>query len=171
MGSIEESLRGFHALLWAVLTTAPVPLPLLILCSPEKRRRLNAAVILFIGIGSLSAFAFFFFGIREMIESAGWSYQMQETVIVVLFSLILSVPPLAAASLVLSRVRLLWGHVLILFLPTVTALLSLCITLLIDRPVSEITQLRGFAVAFVLRLTVFFSLLWAYRLSLRQAPA
>jgi len=165
MGSIEESLRGTHALLWAVVTTAPVPLPLLLLSRPAKRRGLIVSVTLFIVIGSLSAFAFFSLGIREVIESAGWSYRMQESIIGVLFSLMLSLPPLLAASLIFSRGRLAWGHVLLLFLPAFTVFLTLCITFLIDRPAAEITQLRGFAVAFVLRLTLFFSLLWAYRLS------
>jgi len=165
MGSAGESLHGLHALIWGLVTTVPIPLPLLILNRSDRWRRLVAPMILFIIMGTLSAMAFFSLNIREIVESIGWSYQWQEITLVVIYSIILSIPPLLASSLALSRGRLVPKHILILFLPSVIALFSLLITFLIDRPVVEIVQLRGFLVGFMLRLTVFFSLLWADGLS------
>ena len=168
MGSAGTSLRGFHALLWGVVTTLPVPLPLLVLCRSGERRGLIVPVLLFAALGSLAAFAFHALGIREVVERAAWGYRLRETVIVIIYSMLLSIPPLLAASLTLSRGRLALPHGLILLLPSLTALASLSVTFLIDRPVSEIVQLRGFLVGFVLRLSVFFSLLWAFRLSVNR---
>jgi hypothetical protein len=165
MGSAGEDLFGFHALVWGLITTVPIPLPLLILNRAKGWRRQIVPMIVFIITGSLAAMAFFSLNIREIVESIGWSYQRQEITLVVIYSIFLSIPPLLASSLALSRGRLVPKHILILFLPSVIALFSLLITFLIDRPVVEIVQLRGFLVGFMLRLTVFFSLLWADGLS------
>ncbi|MBN1648558.1 MAG: hypothetical protein JW874_11055 [Spirochaetales bacterium] len=165
MGTENANLIGIHALIWGVITTVPIPLPLLFLYRGEKRKLLVLPMILFTLTGSLAAFAFHSIGIREFIISAGWNYRMQETVVNIIFSLVLSIPPLLVSTLVLSRARLIAKHGIILTLPTLVTLAALCMTFLIDRPISELVQLRGFVVGFILRLTLFFSLLWAGRLS------
>lgn len=165
MGSESEELRGLRALLWGLITTAPIPAPLLALHNGEARRRLVVPSILFAVFGGLSALVFYSSGIRSAVEGMGFGYTARETLIVVAFALCLSIPPLFAAILPLSRGKLVYAHGILVFSPTVAALLAFFVTLLIDRPVSEILQLRGFVVGFTLRLAVFLSLFRAASLS------
>ena len=161
MGGADDELRGFHTLLWGLITMAPIPLPLLALYRGEARSRLIVPSILFIGFGGLSALAFFSSGIRGTVEGMGLSYPLQETIIVVAFALCLSVPPLVAAILPHSHGKPVSSHAAVVLSPTLAVLLGFFVTLMIDRPVSEILQLRGFVVGFTLRLMVFLSLFLA----------
>lgn len=163
MGSGNDALRGLHAFLWGVITIAPVPLPLFLLYRGEERRRLVVPSVMFACVGGLFAFLFFSYGFREAVESTVSSYQLRETIIVVIFAICLSVPPLLTAMLVFSRGRPAVSRVALLLSPTFAALLALLVTLIIDRPPSEILQLRGFVVGFALRLSLFFSLFLATR--------
>lgn len=158
MGSENDELRGLRALLWGLITTAPVPVPLLALHRGEARRRLVVPSVLFIIFGGLSACVFYSSGIRGAVEGMSLNYPLQETLIVVAFALCLSIPPLIASIFSLSRGRLAYKHITIVFAPTAAALLGFFVTLLIDRPISEILQLRGFVVGFTLRLAMFLSL-------------
>jgi hypothetical protein len=171
MGSSDAVLRGFRALVWGAVTTIPIPLPFFLMYRSGERRRLAAPMAAFALAGSLAGFAFHDLGIRKAIEGAALGYRPQEIVIVLAYSAMLSIPPLLAASLFLSRGRLVPRHALVFLAPVAGSLLGLLFTFLINRPVSEILQLRGFIVGFVMKLLMFTSLIWADRLSLERPPS
>lgn len=153
----NNALRGFHAFLWGGLTTASIPVPLFLQHRFQCRRFLLPAV-LFTVVASLCALVFYTAGIRGAIEGLSFSYAVQELCIVVLFALCMSGLPLVAAVLTLPRVRSVSRLLFILVLPTVAAVVSFLVTLIIERPVGELLQLRGFVVGFALRLAMFISL-------------
>lgn len=163
MGDPEHTLRGFHALWWGLITAAPVPAPLLLQPRGKSRRKLVTAALMFTLVGGLSGLVFYSSGIREAVENLSFSYPLQEMIIVVLFAVILSVPPLIAAILALPRGRTVLQLTLVLVLPTTAAVIGFLMTLVIRRPVSEVLQLRGLVVAFALRLALFISLFAATR--------
>ncbi|MBN1837585.1 MAG: hypothetical protein JW820_17140 [Spirochaetales bacterium] len=168
MGSSDDPLRGLPALAWGLVTTAPIPAPLVFLCTREERGPRVLPALLFTLFGGVSAVAFFSFGIRSAIETLGLGYALQESVIVILFALLLSVPAHLAAVLSMPGATHLGRAVLLSLLPAAAALLGLLLTLVVDRPVSEVLQLRGFVVGFVLRLAMFFALYAAFDRSLRR---
>jgi hypothetical protein len=158
MGSTGEALRGGRALVWGLVTMAPVAAPLLFLRSGTERVLRVLPAILFTLVGGASALLFHSSGVRAVVENLGLDYALQETIVVVVFALVLSVPPHLAALLAARRgPRFAW-FALTLIVPTAAALLAFLVTLVIDRPVSEMLQLRGFVVAFALRIAQFFSL-------------
>lgn len=158
MGSTGEVLHGWHALVWGLVTMAPVPAPLLLAGPAAERARRALAAALFTLVGGSSALAFYSSGVRTAIENLGLGYALQETIVVVVFALVLSVPPHIAALLALRCRPGPAVGIVTLIAPTAAALAGFLVTLLIDRPVSEVVQLRGFVVAFMLRLAQFFSL-------------
>jgi hypothetical protein len=152
MGSSGQGLRGWHALVWGVVTMAPIPAPLLLPGPRQERSRMVLPAILFTLAGVASALLFYSSGIRETIEGLGLGYALREAILVTIFALILSIPPHLAALLAFRRRRGPARLMLLLLAPTAAALLGFLVTLLVDRPVSEVLQLRGLVVAFALRL-------------------
>lgn len=158
MGSAREALRGWRALVWGLVTMAPISAALLLLRPNEGRARRLLPALAFTLVGTGSALVFHSSGIREAIERLGFGYALQETIVVVLYAFVLSIPPYLAALLA-GRPRISVARFLLsLFAPIAAALLGFLVTLLVDRPVAEILQLRGFVVGFALRLAQFFSL-------------
>lgn len=158
MGSTDEALRGWRALVWGLVTMAPVPAPLLVLGAATDRARRVLPAVLFALLGGVSALLFHSSGVRTAIEGLGLGYARQETIVVLVFALVLSVPPHLGALLA-SRRRPRPGRLVVtLLLPTAAALLGFLVTLVVDRPVSEVLQLRGFVVGFALRVAQFFAL-------------
>jgi hypothetical protein len=158
MGSTGEVLGGWRALVWGLVTMAPIPAPLLLPGLGAKRARRVLPAALFTLVGGAAALVFHSSGIRPAIESLGFGYALQETVLVVVFALVLSLPPHLAAMLMLRRRPGVARGVVTLLAPTAAALAGFLVTLVVDRPVSEVLQLRGFVVAFALRLAQFLSL-------------
>ncbi len=158
MGSTGEALRGGRALVWGLVTMAPVAAPLLFLGSGAGRVLRVLPAILFTLVGGASALLFHSSGVRAAVENLGLDYALQETIVVVVFALALSVPPHLAALLAARRGPRFARFAVTLVVPTAAALLAFLVTLVIDRPVSEVLQLRGFVVAFALRIAQFFSL-------------
>jgi hypothetical protein len=158
MGSTREALRGWHALVWGLVTMAPVPAPLLLMGPGTARARRVLPAVLFTLVGGASAVLFYSSDIRAAIENLGFGYALQETIVVVIFALALSVPPHLAALVALQRRPRLARGIVTLLVPTAAALLGFLVTLVIDRPVFEVVQLRGFVVGFSLRIAQFFSL-------------
>jgi hypothetical protein len=115
-------------------------------------------VVLFTLAGGASALLFYSSGVRGTIESLGLGYTLQETLVVLVFALALSVPPHLAALLAMRR-RLSFARFMVtLHAPTTAAFLGFLVTLVIDRPVSEVLQLCGFVVGFALPIAQFCSL-------------
>jgi hypothetical protein len=158
MGSPGEGLRGMPAFVWGLITTAPIPAPLLLLHRKQERRRMVVPALLFTLLGGLSALAFYSSGLRGIIEGLGLAYGLQESIIVVVFALFLSVPPYASAVLWPPRPSRAGRSAAAAAAPAAAALTGLLVTLVIDRPVPEVLQLRGFVVGFTLRLALFFAL-------------
>jgi hypothetical protein len=158
MGSAGEELQGWRALVWGLVTLAPIPAPLLLLGSGTDRARRVLPAVLFTVIGGVSAFLFHSSGVRAAVENLGLGYALQETIIVVIFAFVLSVPPHLGVLLADRYASGLARAMVTLAIPTAAALAGFLVTLLIDRPVSEVLQLRGFVVGFSLRIAQFFSL-------------
>jgi hypothetical protein len=158
MGSAAQALRGSRALVWGLVTMAPIPVPLLLPGPGAKRARRLLPAVLFTLVGGASALLFHSSGVREAIEHLGLGYALQETIIVVVFGLVLSVPPYLAALLAGPRRPGVSRLLVTLLAPTAAALLGFLVTLVIDRPVSEVLQLRGFVVGFSLRIAQYLSL-------------
>jgi hypothetical protein len=158
MGSAGEALTGWRALVWGLVTMAPIPAALVVLGPRADRAREVLPAILFTLVGGASAFLFYSSGARSAIENLDLAYALQETIVVVVFAIVLSIPPHVAALLAGRRRRRFARVAITLVLPTAAALLALLVTLVIDRPVSEVLQLRGFVVGFALRLAQFISL-------------
>jgi hypothetical protein len=114
--------------------------------------------ILFTLAGAGAALLFHASGLRAAVEGLSLGYAPQETVLVVIFALMLSVlPQLTVLLFVRPRpAAARWAATLLA--PTAAALAGFLVTLLIDRPVSEVLQLRGFVVGFALRFGQFLSL-------------
>jgi hypothetical protein len=170
MGGNEAAFGGIYTVVWGVVTNAPIPAMLVLLYRGRTGRRLTVMSLVFTLIGGAAAFAFYSSGVRAAIEALGFSYPAQETIIVVIFGLALSVPALIGAIVALPRVRLTLRHGAVLLLPAAATLIAFLLTLTIDRPVSEVVQLRGFVVGFALRLTLFFSLFVVVKRSIDEAP-
>ena len=172
MGSVGDPLRGLPALAWGLITTAPIPASILFVSTREERVRSILPALLYTLIGGVSAVLFFSVGIRETVKGRGLGYALQESIIVVAFALFVSAAPhLAAVLSRLTRSHLARSLALSL-LPTAAALLGLLLTLVVDRPLSEVLQLRGFVVGFVLRLAMFVALYADFRgVARRTAPS
>ena len=160
MGGAELGLRGIPALVWAILTTVPIPLPLLAQFRTGQRRRMMVPMAAFVIVGSLAAFSFLMLGIRGAVEAAGLGNPLQEVLIAILYSSTLAIPPLLVAALIASRGRLSPRHALAILAPVLGTALTVLFLSLINRPASELFQLRGFAVGFVLKLLMYTSLIW-----------
>lgn len=158
MGSPGQSLSGVQAIIWGTITLFPIPAAVVLLHRSEDRRRLLLPSLLFVAVGAVCAGAFYASGVREAIENLQLGYVLQETMLALFFALAMSVLPLLAVILASGRGKLAALPAIVLAVPTAAALLGFLLTLLIDRPVSEVIQLRGFAVAFALRLALFSSL-------------
>jgi len=158
MGSTGEPLRGWRALVWGLVTMAPIPAPLFLLSRKPGRARLVLPAVLFTLTGGASALLFHSSGVRGAIENLGFDYALQETIVAAVFALVLSVPPHLAALLAGRRRPGPARFMATLFAPTAAVLLGFLVTLVIDRPVSEVLQLRGFVVGFALRIAQFISL-------------
>ena len=158
MGSTDDALRGWRALVWGLVTTAPIPLPLLLAGPAVERARRVLPGVLFTLAGAGSALLFHASGARAAVEGLSLGYALQETIIVVVFGLVLSIPPQLSALLAWRRRPRLVRWLATLLAPAAAALLGFLVTLLVDRPVSEVLQLRGLAVGFALRFAQFISL-------------
>jgi hypothetical protein len=155
MGSADDSLRGARAFAWGLVTSAPVAAPLLVLCRRPDRARIVLPAALFTLTGAAAALLFYSSGVRGAVEGLGLGYVLQEALILAVWGLALSVPAVAAAFAALPRrPRPSWTAAGLLA-PTGAALAAFGVTLLVDRPVAEVLQLRGFVVAFALRLALF----------------
>lgn len=158
MGSAGDELQGWRALVWGLFTLAPIPAPLLLVGPGIERARRVFPAVLFTLVGGASAVLFYSSDIRAAIENLGLGYALQETIVVIIFAFLLSVPSHLAALLAMQRRPRFARLMVTLFAPTTAALIGFLVTLVIDRPVSEVLQLRGFVVGFALRIAQFSSL-------------
>lgn len=115
--------------------------------------------------GGLGAVIFYDSGVRRLVESANLGYGGQEVIIAVVWSFVLSIstylPVQITHSISETRVDVLNTRYLALQIPvtTILVLLAVLVSLLIDRPETELSQLRGFFAGVALRLGLFLGLL------------
>lgn len=159
MGTPKDSLRGIPSVVWGITTAVPIPTALF--CS-KKRINIKNKLLFICLYGLLEGIAaggYFLAGLRPIIEQLHLSYIVQETIMVIWFSMLISVPPYLLVYAVFFRglapSRLFFN----VGLPIVGALVAFFLTLLIARPQPEVLQLRGFVVGFILRLAMFY-ILW-----------
>lgn len=155
MGSAGEVLRGWPALVWGLVTTAPIAAPLFLPGPAPARARRVLPAVLFTLAGGASALLFHASGVRAAVERLALGYAAQETILVVVFALVLSVPPQLSALIAARRRPRAGRWATTLFAPAAAALAGFLVTLLVDRPVTEVLQLRGFVVGFALRFAQF----------------
>ena len=120
--------------------------------------------ILTIGMAGL---AFYNSGLRGFVEGLGLSLAVQETVIVVVYTTLLSLPPLLA-MLALLRLPHIDDRLLavLLLAPILISVFCVLGTMLVNRPGTEVEQLRGLVVGLTLRLSMFV----AARVALSRSP-
>jgi rhodanese-related sulfurtransferase len=155
MGSADGGMAALPALAWGAITMAPIAAPFILLCEHGARRRAAAAAAAFTAVGAACAVLFHAGGIRAAVEATGAAYAVREAVIVVLFGVVTTVLPQAAAVATLRRHTRLRRAAALCLVPSPAALLAFLVTLLVDRPEPEVIQLRGLAVGAALRLSLF----------------
>jgi len=173
MGGSGHEPTGILSLIWGVLVGMPVIFFALVAASakgsskgsPETEAQASPdrnalkkvhVVILYSLLSGLGAFVFYNSGFRVYLEDFHLSYGVQEMVIAAVYALILSVLPLLALLVLRKQLHMPWWFIPsgALFCSVFSALTALS-TLLVGRPEMEVSQLRGFIVAVVLRLSLF----------------
>ncbi len=169
MGALKAEQTAAWPFIWGSVTSFPVILIFLLVYYTKKLSKAVLPVLLYTTVAGLSAMVFFFSGIRTEIELIGLGYEVQEVIIVAIYSLIISVPPYLAAFIYF-RQPLNAMNASFLFIPTAAAILAVTVTLVVRLPVQEIIQLRGLAVGLAIRISAFYILFLSfYRKRLTQA--
>ena len=112
-------------------------------------------------MGSLAALLFYTTGIRVGIESLGFSYELREIIIVLIYSFIISLPPYAALRLFKGGVLNVKATMLHICLPIIAALIAVALTLFIGRPEIEVAGIRGLLVGLFMRSCMYYVLVQA----------
>lgn len=165
MGGSGSEPYGLTAFIWGVVSMSPIVIFAVIslwkessvICFKEFKK---ISLILFYsaaaGVGGL---VFYNSGFRNFIESLNIGFGLQEIIIVFVYSLVLSFFPVLAVLLLMRLPKMKTLSFFGLeFFSAILCMLAVAITVVINRPESEIAQLRGFLVGFVLKLTMFISI-------------
>ncbi|HPW39957.1 MAG TPA: hypothetical protein PLW98_00415 [Bacillota bacterium] len=159
MGGSGNEPVGLPSIIWGIFSNMPIIVCALIAAGKNTnlpKRIIFALIILYTLFSGIGALIFYNSGLRIFIEQAGLSYVLQECTIASIYGLVISGLPLLSLYLILHRVGIpiLW-HIAGIFLPPAAAILAVLGVCLINKPELEIAQLRGFLVAFTLRLCMF----------------
>lgn len=154
MGALKVEPTAAWPFIWGSVTAFPIMLIFLLVYKTKKLTKTVLPVLLYTVVAGLGAMFFYTSCIRAEIESIGLAYEVQEILIVVIYSLIVSVPPYLAASIYF-RLPLHGINIAFLFIPSAAAILAIAVTLVVRLPVQEIIQLRGFAVGLAIRVSSF----------------
>jgi hypothetical protein len=165
MGGIGREPRGTAAAAWGLALT----LPAILIAMAARRRsggqaprggRYGAIAIppLYSLSGMVGALAFYDSGLRAQVEGLRLGYGLQELAIAFAFAALASLPPFAVimAGWKAAKTRPLaaLGYAL---LPPLLVSAAVSFTLLVDRPVAELEQLRGFLAGLMLRIGMYFA--------------
>lgn len=159
MGGSGNEPVGLSSFIWGVLANSPIIVFALVSTRKDTLLTLKNTIyliVLYALFSGLGAFIFYNSGLRTFLEQMDLNYGFQEGIIAGVYGFVISSFPLLAFYLVLRRVRisLLW-RILGICLPPVATSLTAMGTWIINRPELEVAQLRGFAVAMILRLFMF----------------
>ena len=162
MGGSGNEPTGGLSILWGVIAAAPIiSFALLALppggmndfLTPQKRFIL---VVLYSLLGGAGAFVFYNSGFRKAIENLNFAYGVREFIIALVYALILSSVPILALLTLRAQIHISWRFILVgVFVSSIAASVTALGTWMIGRPEAEVSQLRGFAVAIVLRIFMF----------------
>ena len=163
MGGSGNEPIGTLAFVWGLTLGVPVIAFALLSLKAKPTSPVNAPIYdwrLVAAIYSVAAgavgFIFYNSGFRGFIEGLGYAYGLQEIIIVIVYSALLSFPPLLSVFALLRFQKTGWRLLAtIIAAPVLISVLSVLGTALVDRPEPEVAQLRGFLVGLVLRLTMF----------------
>jgi hypothetical protein len=162
MGGSQNEPTGLLSILWGVLVNLPIIVFALLATRTTQTtgllsiRKKVLAIALYSLLGGLAAFLFYNSGFRSLIEGLHLPIGAQELLIAAVYAFILSVLPLLAFLIFLPEKRISVSTIPIgaLFCSFAVSL-SVLGTMLIGRPELEVSQLRGFVVALVLRTCLF----------------
>lgn len=171
MGGEGREPQGLAAALWGLSVALPLILAAMAARSGDgnRPRRPTPAVALaaLYGLaGTAGALAFYDSGLRPALEGLRLAYLPQESLIACVFALTVSLLPFAVltAAAALSRTglpaRFLPAYA---FLPAAMVTSAVLITCLVDRPPSELEQLRGFLAGLMLRTGMYLVARLAFR--------
>jgi len=163
MGGSGNEPTGILAFIWGL--TAGIPIIVFALLSirmakPQATKIVQCDWRLAVTFYSLATgtagFIFYNSGFRSFVESFGYSYGLQEIVIVVIYAALLSILPFLSLLALLHFPKMAKGMLMIvLTAPILLSVISVLGTMLINRPEAEIAQLRGFLVGLLLKIAMF----------------
>jgi len=164
MGGSGNEPEGVLAFVWGL--TAGVPIIVFALLSLLTAKSSSAvfarcdwrlAAVLYSLVAGAAGFIFYNSGLRGFVEGSGYSYGLQETIIVIAYATILSVLPLLSILALLRFPKTARGLLLltVFIAPVLVSVLSVLGTALVNLPETEVAQLRGFLVGILLRLAMF----------------
>jgi hypothetical protein len=165
MGGSGREPRGWAAAVWGLALALPV---ILIAMAARRRAGGKAALggrsgaiaipTLYSLSGVAGALAFYDSGLRPWVEGLSLAYAFQELAIAFAFASLVSLLPFAVIMAGWSsggpRPFAALGYSL---LPPLLVSASVSFTFLVDRPVAELEQLRGFLAGLMLRLGMYFA--------------
>ena len=164
MGGSGNEPTGSLSILWGVIAAAPIISFALLAQSlaPGKMQdfltlqKRFALVVFYSLLEGCGAFVFYNSGFRVAIESLNHTYGIQEFIIAFVYALILSSIPILALLTLRPHIQISWRFI---FKGVIICALAASVTAfgtwVVGRPEAELSQLRGFAVAIILRLCMF----------------
>ena len=155
-GSPGGEPYAFTAFVWGFLAFLPHAIIYLIFLTKKFDVKLIATLAVYIIVGSLSATLFYTSGIRVGIESYGFSYELREIIIVIIYSFIISFPPYIALRILNRTAAGTKKTALRIVLPIAAALLAVVLSLFIRRPEIEVAGIRGLLVGMFMRTCIFY---------------
>ena len=157
MGSPGNEPYGFSAFMWGFLTLLPLAIISTIFLKKHLAlKTMITALLAYLIVGGLSALLFYTSGIRVGIENLGFSYEMREIIIVIIYSLIISLPPYITLRTITRSALNSKITALYVGLPVVAALVAVILTLFISRPEIEVVGVRGLLVGMLMRSCMFY---------------
>ena len=156
MGSPGGEPYGFSALIWGFLTFLPHIVIYPVFLKKEIKPKLIGSLSAYIIAGSLSAVLFYTSGIRAAIEGLGFSFQISEIIIVIIYSFIISAPPYIVLRIFYRSSPGIKKTSLHLGLPIAAALLAVLLTLFIGLSKVEVAGVRGLLVGMFMRSCIFY---------------
>ena len=163
MGGSGNEPMGIPAFLWGLSVGIPVIvfalLSLRIIKAPSAAFTScdwRLAIVVYSLATGVAGYIFYNSGFRVFVEGFGYSYGLQETIIVIIYAALLSIFPLLSVFALLGFPKMPKRMLFfVLTAPVLLSLLSVWGTTLVNRPEIEVAQLRGFLVGFFLRLAMF----------------
>jgi len=163
MGGSGNEPTGILAFIWGITVGVPVIVFALLSLRMVKpastmftQRDRRLAVVFYSLAAGAAGFIFYNSGFRSFVEGFGYSYGLQEIVIVVVYAALLSILPFLSVFALLRFPKIAKGMlIVVLSAPVLLSVMSVWGTVLVNRPEGEVAQLRGFLVGLLLRLAMF----------------